>query len=701
MKVVIHKGGKGSGHFGHSGRPGEEEKQQDFSDSVIVAFNLEGNEDILKLQESLVPEEYRIDDLHLTLLFVGKMDEVDKDKLLETVQSIADTHAPIRGVFNGYGYFDQRKEFIEEKGGEGSGFHGHAGRPGKVGGSAPQIASSMDVYVGVPASRFPIGTKPQDMHGDSNKQPTGAPIRGYEVISPDDPRIGDYVYHMTTSMPGISKSGEISARGEGGLGGDKYDQIVSMTVDEDIAKQLVMDTRVYADMAKKYTGERLSFNEATSHWEVFDRNGNQIDSEEHVNNIISDMDEYSKANEGWSYKDYATVSSTYMIGDVMRDYFSARERATGVRNPIFFNATEAMEKVNSNRVGYVRIPRQNLRTGALLMNFDLGRRYGLEEVRLYGDVPLTDAVPVWKEYSDEDLCPIVLLFDSPSLVGFHSLLKSAIRDGAPLQVLVEKEDHGFTPHVTLGYIPHELIDIPSDSINYSAVFDSVYVYFGDEHIEFPFTGDIVYKQLPIDEDSITNLIEIRKAMFIDEVDAVVERMYVGEISIGQWEEQMRALIRELHASIAAIGKGGWDQMTFADWGRIGPIVKEQYRYLHAFAEKIALDRDSISLAAIKARAHMYGNAGEFSAIKIQAGDVFSKKLPWLPKDGSSECLVNCMCMWSLRVIDTVKRGGRTYNLIQATYHNRPAEHCETCIERNGKEVLIEVHESVPVPETIG
>jgi len=166
------------------------------------------------------------------------------------------------------------------------------------------------------------------------------------------------------------------------------------------------------------------------------------------------------------------------------------------------------------------------------------------------------------------------------------------------------------------------------------------------------------KQLPISEASKQNLIKIRTNMFADEVNALAERMFTGDITLGSWEEAMKKMIRELHTSTAAIGKGGWDQMTPADWGRLGPVLKGQYKYLHGFAQYVEENKDTVSLKAIQARARMYGNAGAFSSIVVQAGDVISKKLPWLPKDGSTECLVNCKCFWKLNIVGTeVMKGG--------------------------------------------
>lgn len=207
----------------------------------------------------------------------------------------------------------------------------------------------------------------------------------------------------------------------------------------------------------------------------------------------------------------------------------------------------------------------------------------------------------------------------------------------------------------------------------------------------------VEKQLPIGEESKKRLMEIRRGLFNSDSDRLAEKVYTGDISIGQWEENMKRLIREFHSSMAAIGKGGWGEMTWADWGRLGPIVKEQYRYLHGFAETLAEKRDTISLAAIKARAHLYGSAGGYSAAITEAGFVIQDLLPWIPRDGSTECLVNCCCRWEL---DIVGESGDFYT-VRCVWRLAPAEHCPDCIDRNGHVEMIRVHKSVTVPKIIG
>ena len=205
-----------------------------------------------------------------------------------------------------------------------------------------------------------------------------------------------------------------------------------------------------------------------------------------------------------------------------------------------------------------------------------------------------------------------------------------------------------------------------------------------------------YKQLYIDDASKANLVKIRIQVFYRDVDALAERMYAGQISLGQWEEDMRTLVRELHTGCTAIGKGGWDLMTPKGWGQAGAAIKKQYRWLHGFAEDIEERKDTISLAAIKARAHLYGEAGGYSANLAQAGDIASM-LPWIPRDGQSECMNNCKCAWIL-VEGEPEAGMKT---ITATWTLSPAEHCDTCLERSGHVETLVVPAGTEVPDFIG
>lgn len=223
-------------------------------------------------------------------------------------------------------------------------------------------------------------------------------------------------------------------------------------------------------------------------------------------------------------------------------------------------------------------------------------------------------------------------------------------------------------------------------------------------VRFPGSQFIELKSLPIDDASKANLLRIRYDIFNSEVDALAQKVFSGQISLGQWEEQMKATIKGLHASAGAIGKGGWEEMTQSDWGKVGAEVKKQYRYLHNFAETIAEKRDTISLKAIQARAHLYSESASHTANVIHAGDFVGTTrnpspfaLPWIPRDGTTECIMNCKCHWTLTVVDQSK----TSKVVQAVWTLTPAEHCDTCIERNGYTVVLTVPKDTEIPSTIG
>ena len=232
------------------------------------------------------------------------------------------------------------------------------------------------LYISVPAGAIPVGS---DIHygpprpegwqpGDRElRQRDGGLIRGETVISPNDPRIPDTVYHVTTNLPAVQESGRLLAGGKGGLGGDAQDRIVSMTIDRGIAEQLADDIRLKA-----------TADASPEPWKVYTAQAEA---------------------EGWGTKwlasgplgpDGAPRLPGYSAHDWDISYFITREYSTGVRNPVFFESRGATP-VDPANVVIVAVPRENLDNGALLVDFDLTHHGGLQEIRSYGDVPLKGA----------------------------------------------------------------------------------------------------------------------------------------------------------------------------------------------------------------------------------------------------------------------------------------------------------------------
>lgn len=66
---------------------------------------------------------------------------------------------------------------------------------------------------------------------------------------------------------------------------------------------------------------------------------------------------------------------------------------------------------------------------------------------------------------------------------------------------------------------------------------------------------------------------------------------------------MRERIKRAYIEQYLVGRGGRDQMTPADWGSIGGMLAEQYRYLEGFAAEV--EAGELSQRQINARARMY------------------------------------------------------------------------------------------------
>lgn len=86
-----------------------------------------------------------------------------------------------------------------------------------------------------------------------------------------------------------------------------------------------------------------------------------------------------------------------------------------------------------------------------------------------------------------------------------------------------------------------------------------------------------------------------------------ERLVAGEISLASWQLGMQGLIRAGHVATGVIGHGGAARMNAQRWGRIGPIVRQEYGYLAGFAQAVANGKQPMTPGLV-ARAALYGQA---------------------------------------------------------------------------------------------
>jgi rifampin ADP-ribosylating transferase len=224
--------------------------------------------------------------------------------------------------------------------------------------------------VHVPATVAPKGTHPRDI------QVPGVTVRGRQVIDPDD--LPDEVYHATTALDAVTQSGHLRAGGVGGLGGDSKDRIVSMTADRQIADEIAAHLRDAATWAREYPDtERDS------------------DERDQANRALIEKMKARAREEGWEFTDTDRIVESYPahlrnaeMGDLLAPYHWQRKTRTGRPNPIIMTDHQQLRQIDPAQVGVVPVHRDDLRNGALLVDFDRGENH-LEEVRSYGDVPLS------------------------------------------------------------------------------------------------------------------------------------------------------------------------------------------------------------------------------------------------------------------------------------------------------------------------
>lgn len=206
---------------------------------------------------------------------------------------------------------------------------------------------------------------------------------------------------------------------------------------------------------------------------------------------------------------------------------------------------------------------------------------------------------------------------------------------------------------------------------------------------------------PIPESEKLNALVAVKERFYGDLDRLAENLYRGRITLGMWEEDMRTRLRIYLVNAGVIGMGDVDMMTQSDWGRIGQHLRQQYQWLHRFAQDIYDRREDITIAAIQARAHLYAEAAGKIATDIQAGDL-RDQLSHLPGDGSTTCLNQCGCRWTVTGSEPdndlgVKSVAYTWVMDPVKEHCEPRYGLDGCTQRAGitETVIVPIDEEVP------
>jgi hypothetical protein len=129
--------------------------------------------------------------------------------------------------------------------------------------------------------------------------------------------------------------------------------------------------------------------------------------------------------------------------------------------------------------------------------------------------------------------------------------------------------------------------------------------------------------------------------------AISQQLRDGNVSLADWQLQMMQEIKTTHLAGAAMQKGGWQQMTQADFGRVGQIVRREYGFLRDLANGIESGKIKLD-GRILIRAAQYGQAGRETQLLF----------------------------WNQKAAD------RGYDQERSVLN--PAEHCNECVDEAAK-----------------
>lgn len=94
----------------------------------------------------------------------------------------------------------------------------------------------------------------------------------------------------------------------------------------------------------------------------------------------------------------------------------------------------------------------------------------------------------------------------------------------------------------------------------------------------------------------------------DTMAALARGVAGGKLTSREFYEAMQSTLRQAYNANAALARGGWQQMTQADWGRNGHQLRIQYEALRNFCNEIRAGQPPLTETQIVARARLYADS---------------------------------------------------------------------------------------------
>lgn len=147
--------------------------------------------------------------------------------------------------------------------------------------------------------------------------------------------------------------------------------------------------------------------------------------------------------------------------------------------------------------------------------------------------------------------------------------------------------------------------------------------------------------------SQATLNEVRDA-YLGEMDdliaAYADNLEKGDWSVTTFETEMRRRLKDAYIAEYVLGKGGVSQVTQSDYGRLGNMLKAQYKHLRNFLDDIGDEKETRGTVGNRAR-NFIGSARQ--AFSRGRGRAYGLDLPYHPADGGTPCHGACRCHWDI------------------------------------------------------
>lgn len=169
--------------------------------------------------------------------------------------------------------------------------------------------------------------------------------------------------------------------------------------------------------------------------------------------------------------------------------------------------------------------------------------------------------------------------------------------------------------------------------------------------------------------TVLNMVQLNNNYAKQNISEITDKFFDGRLTLPQWQDAIKAEIKQEWLVAMMAGRGGKDQMTQADYGRLGGRLSYEYRKLADFA--IEIKSGNLSEAQIRARIALYADGARtgfwdgLQAAQTAAGKTEERRIlgeaehcqscmayaamGWqplgsLPSPGTQcECLHNCKC----------------------------------------------------------